>query len=325
MSNSWRPSCSTAQLHQRAQLFQQIRAFFAERQVLEVETPLLGNHCGTDPHLDFFTTTYNSPPTPATLYLQTSPEFAMKRLVAAGSGDIYQLCKAFRNNESGRFHNPEFTLLEWYRLGFTLTMLMDEIDELFAHVFHLHPLNPSQRLRYQDIFYHYTQLDPLHFCYASYCDYARSHKITEAISLCQHSHSLWLDFIFSHKVQPHLGSNALCMVYDYPACQAALARLNPSNPRCAERVELFINGIELGNGYFELTQAPEQRQRFEHDLHYRQTYNLPTLTLDERLLAALQAGLPDCSGMAIGIDRVLMVLTNTHSLDDILAFPVSRA
>lgn len=303
-----------------------IRRFFTERSVLEVETPLLSHAIGTDPQLAFFTTTYQLPPRQQALFLQTSPEFAMKRLLAAGSGSIYQVCKAFRNGESGRFHNPEFTLLEWYRVGFTLPQLMDEVADLIAMLFKgVQALEASQRFSYQDIFQRYTGLNPLQFSYRDYCAYAQHQALPEAVAICQHDHALWLDFLFSHKVQPHLGVNALCMIYGYPACQSSLARINADNPLVTDRVELFINGIELGNGFYELADAEEQNRRFDAEMNVRQLRNLPVAVKDQRLLAALEAGLPECSGIAIGLDRLLMVLAQSTAIDDVLAFPVDKA
>ena len=310
----------------RAQVFDDIRRFFSARAVLEVETPLLSYSSGTDPQLDFFTTDYSSPPWQHTLFLQTSPEFAMKRLLAAGSGSIYQICKAFRNGESGRFHNPEFTLLEWYRVGFTLPQLMDEIAELMAMLFRGNrALSLTQRFSYQEVFQRYTGLNPLAFCYQDYCAYARDNELSEAVSICGYDHGLWLDFIFSHKVQPQLGGNAVCMVYGYPACQSSLARINEYNAQITDRVELFINGIELGNGYYELTDPKEQGRRFDNEITIRQQRKSPVTVKNNHLLAALEAGLPECSGMAIGLDRLLMLLANCASIDDVLNFPVHRA
>ncbi len=304
----------------------EIRGFFAERSVLEVETPLLSHGIGTDPQLEFFTTEYCLAPQKQTLFLQTSPEFAMKRLLAAGSGSIYQITKAFRNGESGRFHNPEFTLLEWYHVGFKLPELMDECADLIALLFdHRKPLMETQRFRYQEIFQRYTGLNPLEFSYRQYCAYALDNQLPEAISICGYDHAIWLDFIFSHKVQPFLGQNALRMVYGYPACQSSLARINEHNPQITDRVELFINGVELGNGYFELTNAKEQGERFDKELNIRRQRNAPASVKDERLVAALQAGLPECSGMAIGLDRLLMLLSDSASIDDVLGFPIDRA
>ena len=310
----------------RAQVLADIRRFFSARAVLEVETPLLSLSSGTDPQLDFFTTDYCSPPLRQTLFLQTSPEFAMKRLLAAGSGSIYQIGKAFRNGESGRFHNPEFTLLEWYRVGFTLPQLMDEIAELMTVLFKgLRTLGPTQRCSYQDLFQDTTGLNPLVFSYPDYCAYAQERDMPEAAALCGADHGLWLDFIFSHKIQPHLGDNAVCMVYGYPACQSSLARLNADNPQVTDRVEIFINGIELGNGYYELTDAQEQDRRFDEEQIIRRQKKRPETVKNKQLIAALEFGLPECSGMAIGLDRLLMLLANSAAIADVLNFPLYRS
>lgn len=303
----------------------QIRRFFAERSVLEVETPLLSHSIGTDPQLEFFTTEYCSRPLRETLFLQTSPEFAMKRLLAAGSGSIYQIGKAFRNGESGRFHNPEFTMLEWYRVGFTLPQLMDEISDLIGGLFSGHSLQETQRVSYQDVFRSFTGLDPLVFSYQDYCAFAKDSQLPEAVDICGHDHAMWLDFIFSHKVQPHLGNNALCMVYGYPACQSSLARINEQCPLTTDRVELFINGIELGNGYYELADAEEQDRRFDKELAIRYQQKLPDSVKDKRLISALESGLPECSGVAIGLDRLLMLMSGSASIEDVLSFPIDRA
>ncbi len=325
MLPDWRPTCAIELLHLRAQLLADIRQFFADRSVLEVETPLLGHSIGTDPQLEFFTTEYCLSQQRKTLFLQTSPEFAMKRLLAAGSGSIYQIGKAFRNGELGRFHNPEFTMLEWYRVGFTLPQLMDEIAELIGGLFSGQSLQETQRISYQDAFVSFTGLDPLVFSYQHYCAFARECELSEAVAICGHDHALWLDLIFSHKVQPHLGDNALCMVYGYPACQSSLAKINVQDARITERVELFINGVELGNGYHELTDATEQSRRFDKELAIRQQQKLPVTVKDVRLIAALESGVPECSGMAIGLDRLLMLLSGSASIDEVLSFPIHRA
>ncbi len=305
-------------------MLERIRAFFAQRHVLEVETPILSHASGTDPQLAFFTTTYYSPPQTHTLFLQTSPEFAMKRLLASGCGSIYQICKAFRNNEVGRFHNPEFTLLEWYRVGFDLHDLMDEVEALFNALFGEH-LKAPERLAYSTVFAHYTGLDALTFSYHTYCDFAKRENLQDAITLCGENHALWLDFLFSFCVQPHLGKNALCLIYGYPACQSSLARINATNPSITDRVEVFINGVELGNGFYELTHAAEQNARFDAEISARKNDNLPQATKDTRLLAALDAGLPDCAGIAIGLDRVLMILNESASISDVLSFDIQHA
>lgn len=325
MQVDWRPSCSIEHLRLRAQMLASIRRFFAERSVLEVETPLLSHSIGTDPQLEFFTTEYCLPPMQESLFLQTSPEFAMKRLLAAGCGSIYQICKAFRNGESGRFHNPEFTLLEWYRVGFSLQQLMDEIAELIGQLFDGLLSSEVQRFSYQEVFQQYTGLDPLEFSYQHYCAYALLNQLPDAASICEYDHATWLDFIFSHKVQPFLGENALCLVYGYPACQPSLARINYHDARIVERVELFINGVELGNGYYELVNADEQNRRFDSEIAIRQQKKRPAVVKDQRLISALSSGLPDCSGVAIGLDRLLMLLSNSLTIDDVLGFAVSRA
>lgn len=306
-------------------MFADIRRFFADRSVLEVETPLLSHAIGTDPQLEFFTTEYCLPPLRQTLFLQTSPEFAMKRLLAVGSGSIYQIAKAFRNGESGRFHNPEFTMLEWYRVGFTLPQLMDEIADLINGLFIRQPLQETQRLSYQQVFVSFTGLNPLIFSYQDYCAFAEECQLSEAVGICGHDHALWLDFLFSHKVQPQLGKNALCLVYGYPACQSSLARVNEQCALITDRVELFINGVELGNGYYELADAKEQGRRFDKEIAIRQQQKLSIAVKDLRLIAALESGLPECSGVAIGLDRLLMLLSGRASIDDVLGFPIRVA
>ncbi|MCK5872364.1 MAG: EF-P lysine aminoacylase GenX, partial [Methylococcales bacterium] len=228
--DDWQPSCDVVQLQQRAQMLAAIRQFFADKQVLEVETPLLCQATGTDPQLNFFKSIYHFPPNNKTLYLQTSPEFAMKRLLAAGSGSIYQICKAFRNGEQGRFHNPEFTLLEWYRVGFDLHQLMDEVAVLICQLLSASVvIKGIKKIRYSDLFFQKTGLDALTFCLKSYQDYAQHHNIAEAIALCENDPNLWCDYIFSFKIQPALIDNYLYLIHSYPASQASLARINADN------------------------------------------------------------------------------------------------
>jgi len=321
----WQPACDLKLLKLRAHLLQQIRRFFAERCVLEVETPLLCHAAGTDPNLAFFSSRYESPPNQHRLFLQTSPEFAMKRLLAAGSGSIFQICKAFRNNEAGRYHNPEFTLLEWYRVDFDLLQLMDEAEALVRLLFADKNLGKTERFTYQEVFLSHTGLDPFAFHFNQYRAYAEANGLPEATALCGHDLSRWLDFLFSHRVQPSLGGNGLVMVYGYPACQAALARLRSNAPHTAERVELFMHGIELGNGYHELIDPVEQERRFDQDLAIRRQHGQAEIKKDPRFLAALASGLPACSGLAVGLDRILMLLSNSPSINDVLAFPIDRA
>ncbi len=324
MQESWKPSADLKALRQRALMLERIRAFFVEKKVLEVETPLLCSATGTDPQLDFFSSFYHCEPKNKQMFLQTSPEFAMKRLLAAGSGSIFQICKAFRNAEVGRFHNPEFSILEWYRVDFTLDQLMDEVVELVAKV-NGHPLNKVQKISYKNVFEQVTGLNPLVFCQQSYAEYADKNGIKDAVLLCEDDHSMWLDFIFSYKVQPSLESQMLCMVYGYPAIQSSLARINKQNPLVSDRFEVFIRGIEIGNGFFELSDVIEQEQRFDQENKVRKKKGLAVVIKDDKFLAALRSGLPDCSGVALGLDRLLMTVCSTESLADVIAFPFGRA
>jgi lysyl-tRNA synthetase class 2 len=260
------------------------------------------------------------------MFLQTSPEFAMKRLLAAGSGSIFQICKAFRKGESGRFHNPEFSILEWYRVDFSLHQLMDEVVELIKEVLaEVYPINEIKKISYTDLFEQVTGLNPLRFNQKDYARYARENALIDATTLCGDDYSMWLDFIFSHKVQNTLNDYPLCLVYGYPAVQSSLARLNKENPAIADRFEVFINGVEIGNGFFELADAKEQDARFDKENISRKSKGLVQVEKDELFLDALASGLPDCSGIALGLDRLLMVMTNSEYLDDVLAFPFERA
>lgn len=323
MITGWQPTCSLQQLQARANLLQKIRVFFADRNVLEVETPLLCQSTGTDPNLDFFSTQYRSGSQSQTYYLQTSPEFCMKRLLAAGSGSIYQISKAFRNGESGRYHNPEFSLLEWYRIDFDLQQLMDEVAQLLQYL--LAPLKPEvECISYTEVFRQYTELDPLNFSVQSYIECAKSNNLDDAEVICAENHSMWLDFLFSFLVQPQLGKQSICMVFDYPACQSSLARVKIEDQRLVERAEIFVNGVELGNGYYELTDPVEQQQRFDFERELRKQKGLCIPDIDKQFLNAIKAGLPDCSGMAIGLDRLMMLTTNSNTIDQVLAFPVDH-
>jgi len=323
---TWQPVCALELLHKRAEMLAIIRDFFKQRNVLEVETPLLCQATGTDPQLHFFTSFYQPIAGQTTqqqpLFLQSSPEFAMKRLLAAGCGSIYQICKAFRNGESGIFHNPEFTLLEWYRVGFTLDQLINETVELINCVL-TEKLTTVEikKISYCQLFQQTTGLDPLSFSQPSYQAYAESQGMVEAVNLCGTDHSLWLDYLFSFKVQTTLKNIPICIVYGYPAIQASLARINPDNKQLADRFEIFMAGVELANGFFELADADEQAQRFEQENYQRTSKQLPPVKTDQKFIAALREGLPECCGVAVGLDRLLMTLTGQHSLNDVIAFP----
>lgn len=300
-----------------------IRAYFAAQGVMEVETPLLCQGIGTDPHLDFFAVPAQGE---AARYLQTSPEFAMKRLLAAGSGSIYQICKAFRQGEAGRWHNPEFTLLEWYRVDYGLAEFMDDMENLLVLLAE-GKLQPSagRRASYREVFLEYTGLEPLEASFQELAAYAGRHGLPEAPDLCGRDLPLWLDLLFSHLVQPQLGQDGLCFVHSYPACFPSLARTQPGDARWVERMELFWHGVELANGFHELGDAAEQAARFEAERQARRARGQTVPETDQRLLAALSHGLPDCSGVAIGLDRLLMLLADAGHIDQVLAFPYGRA
>lgn len=323
--NAWRPAASREVLAARARLLAGIREFFARNGVMEVETPLCSHAGCSDPAITSLTTRFTGPGAPVgeTLYLHSSPEFPMKRLLAAGSGSIYQLCRVFRNGELGPRHNPEFTLLEWYRPGFDHHRLMGEVAELVNCLLPA-PL-PVQRLSYAQLFLTHLQLDPHCVAPEELRELAIARGIAGAEVLDLETRDAWLDLLLSHLIEPGLGRGCLTFVYDYPASQASLARVRAGQPPLAERFELYLGGLEIANGFHELADAREQRARFEHENAARTAASLPTVPLDERLLAALQAGLPDCAGVALGIDRLLMYLSGLDDIRQVLAFPYQRA
>jgi len=324
MQSDWQPSCSLELLTLRAECLQAIRSFFYEQGVLEVETPILGHFSGTDPYIDCFQTHDASLKTD--FYLQSSPEFAMKRLLASGSGSIYQMTKAFRQNESGRFHNPEFSILEWYRVGFNLEQLMADVEVLLERILPQALLQkPTEKIKYCDVFKHYTGLNALDFDIECYKQCAEKYNLSDAHTICGKNHAAWLEFLFDGLVQPSLGLTEVCMVYNYPACLPSLARRDEANPLIVSRVEVFIKGIEVGNGFFELTDADEQNQRFEQDLLQRQQNNSTMLKKDRYFLSALESGLPSCAGIALGLDRLLMLISEASHIKDVLAFPIETA
>lgn len=313
--SDWRPSASMEHLRARAQLYRQLRAFFAEREILEIEAPVMGAAAVSDPFIESIPVACSG----RQGYLQTSPEYAMKRLLAAGSGAIYSLGKVFRNGERGRKHNPEFTLLEWYRPGWDEHQLMEEVQAL---VLSLRPDIPVQFLRYRDWFDAHLGVDP-HTASAETLAQIARERIE--ISAGDEDRDFWLDLLVTHELEAALGPG-LTFVYDYPASQAALARLDTdAEGQCvARRFEAFIDGMELANGYWELTDAPEQRARFEADQDQRSARGLPVNPLDEKLLAAMDAGLPECAGVALGVDRLLMCLTGAEQISEVIAFDVDH-
>lgn len=288
--------------------------------MLEVDTPALSRAAATDRHLASFRVEGASG---TRFYLHTSPEFPMKRLLAAGSGDIWQLCKVFREGETGRLHNPEFTLVEWYRLGFDPRRLMREVHELLAEL--LPAVSAAaEYLSYREAFQRHAGLDPFN-CGQQDCMRVLQDSGRQVPPESDLDQDGWLDLVAGELVYPELGRRGLAFIYDYPTSQAALARVRAGDPAVAERFEVFFRGIELANGFHELLDAAEQRRRFQADRDYRRSHGLPEVPLDENLLAALKSGLPDCAGVALGLDRVLMLAAGAQSLDEVIAFPSSRA
>jgi lysyl-tRNA synthetase class 2 len=322
--SDWRPSASLQTLKKRAELLQRIRAFFHTREVMEVETPIMSAAGNTDPQINSFTTHYDGPAAPAggQMFLHTSPEFAMKRLLAAGSGAIYQLCRVFRNSEAGRRHNPEFTMLEWYRPGYDHHALMDEVEALLIEVLQ-EQAGKARRISYQQAFLDHAGFDPLASDMAVVRDCASQHGLADIVGLDERDRDGWLDLLMDQVIMPKL--RGMVFIYDYPASQASLARIKTEDPRVAERFECFIDGIELANGFHELIDAGEQRQRFLADNKKREATGQPTVPVDIRLIDALERGMPACAGVALGVDRLLMLSVGASSIAEVLAFPIDRA
>lgn len=318
----WRPSAPLPKLQSRARIFQQIRQFFADRKVMEVDTPLLCHTSVTDPFIQSIPGLFQGHPTAAEqrYYLQTSPEYCMKRLLAAGSGDIYQLGKAFRQGEVGRFHNPEFAMLEWYRLGFDHHKLMDEMDELLQTIL---GTDSAERKSYVAIFKETLDIDPLSASVDELSQLAAQLNINLATAI--HDKDTWLQLLMSEYIELQIGKDKPCFIYDFPASQAALARLNPVDARVASRFEVYFRGMELANGFHELQNAQEQRKRFEKNVSDRKSLALYNMPIDEYFLAALEHGLPDCAGVALGVDRLIMLATNSQHIDQVLSFYFPRA
>jgi lysyl-tRNA synthetase class 2 len=315
MTSQWQPGTSLPILRQRSRVFAELREFFQQRQVLEVDVPVLASATVTDHNIESIQ--IRSPM--AAGYLQTSPEYFMKRLLAAGSGDIYSLGKAFRDGESGSRHNPEFTLLEWYRCGWDEHQLMGEVADLIATLL---PDIAVRRVTYAEVFYQHLQLDP-HL--AELTTLQRLAVEMGSPAWADESRANCLDLLFSVAVEPKLDAG-LVLVYDYPACQAALAKCaeDGQGRKVSRRFEAFLNRVELANGYCELTDAAEQAARFAEDQRLRLEFGKAKVAADSRLLAAIQAGLPECAGVALGVDRLLMQMVGVDALDQVMPFSWSR-
>ncbi|MGR4067438.1 EF-P lysine aminoacylase EpmA [Billgrantia sp. C5P2] len=315
----WQPTATMATLRERARLLAEVRAFFAERGVLEVETPVLGHGGSTDVHLASLSLEATTPAGRERLWLQTSPEFHMKRLLAAGSGPIFQLARSFRDGEVGSRHNIEFTMLEWYRPGFSLDELIEETEALIRAVLGRDP-GPLCRRRYRELFREALGLDP----FTVELDMLR-HVAGErgALDMSDAERDDCLDLLMSLVIEPGLGRDGLDVVVDYPASQAALARRHrdPEDGEwVASRFEVYLAGLELANGYDELTDAGEQAARFAEDNASRGRLGLPEVDVDRRLLAALEHGIPAGSGVALGIDRLIQLALGRTSVAEVITF-----
>ncbi|MCH9027530.1 MAG: EF-P lysine aminoacylase GenX [Proteobacteria bacterium] len=320
MDADWRPGSGNKTLRLRAAMLARARAFFAARSLLEVETPVIGAHTVSDLHIDSLVTRLAGQETD--FYLQTSPEYHMKRLLAAGSGDIFQVCRVFRDGEAGRRHNPEFTMIEWYRLAMTYLDLASEVCELLAALLDQPGLAEPEFLEYAEALERFAGTgadDPAEQKWLAALD-------KQGVAIPDRASGTALqDFVFSTLVVPRLGHEKPTVIYNYPAEQAALARLCPDDPGKAERFEVFCQGMELANGFQELVDPVEQRQRFAHDAELRERAGRPAIAIDQRLIAALAQGLPACSGVALGFDRVVMLAAGSNDIAEVMAFNTARA
>jgi lysyl-tRNA synthetase class 2 len=321
MTDAWRPTASHPALQLRATLLARAREFFAQRRVLEVETPILSAAAVSDPQVESLTTGVAG--MEGRFYLSTSPEHPMKRLLAAGSGDIYQVCKVFRDAERGRWHNPEFTMIEWYRRGFDDAALMTEVEELVARL--LAPqriLARAERLTYAAALQRHAGID----AHSAGDDELTAAVVRHGVACCADlERDAKLDLLMALVAGPQLGRGNPCFICDYPASQASLARLKPGSPPVAARFELYLDGVELANGFHELSDPAEQRQRFARDLAVRRARDQIQPPLDEHLLAALEAGVPDCAGVALGFDRLVAIALGAARLSDAMAFTIENA
>jgi len=327
-------------LQKRSNLLQQARAFFYARSVLEVDTPMLSQAATPDVHLASLTSQLQVPgyKDPKTYYLHTSPEYPMKRLLCEGSGDIFYLGKVFRNGDLSPRHQIEFSMLEWYRIGFSMHQLIDEVIEFIQTIMQsansedndIAPLN-VETLSYQQVFAKYAQIENVFKASAKELkDCLVKHQIPEIVGVDDNDKNLWEQLVLTEVIEPHLGrdqdNESITVMYHYPAQDAALAQVSKDNPQVAERFEVFVNGMELANGYYELTDAKLYRQRFNEANIQRQKFDLPVMPLDENLLNTLEnKTLPDCSGVALGIDRLFALQQNYSNLKQGICFGIEES
>ena len=325
MAANWQSTATMETLRARARLIATVRAFFAARDIWEVETPVLGQGGSTDVHLMSLSTLARTDKGQRKLWLQTSPEFHMKRLLAGNSGPIFQLAKSFRDGEVGARHNIEFTMLEWYRPGFSLAQLIEETASLVTHVLPQSP-GPVVHYRYRELFRRHLAVDPFTTSLETLRTLAAQRGNMSAHALADEGRDTCLDLLMGIVIEPSLGQHELSVVMDYPASQAALARhhQDADGEWVASRFELYLNGVELANGYDELTDAEEQRRRFDADNAQRRYVGLPEVEVDAQLLAALEEGLPASSGVALGLDRLIQQALGKSRLEEVLAFSTAN-
>lgn len=319
--NEWKSSSSIQNLLKRSKIINELRQFFIERGFLEVETPILSEFSVTDIHLSTFSTDFLAPFADKSkkLYLITSPEYHMKRLLAENSGPIFQICKVFRNEEAGKRHNPEFTMLEWYRPFFDMYRLINEVDDLLQQVL---DCPPAESLSYQFAFQEYIGLDPLS---AETSMLAAKAKKCGLIDAENQDRDTLLQFLFGELVETQIGKNCPTVIYHFPRSQAALAQISPEDHRVAERFEFYYKGLELANGFNELIDANEQLKRFEQDNLQREQLGLAPQEIDYRFIAALKAGMPNSAGVALGIDRLVMLALSATHIREVISFAVDNA
>lgn len=308
----WLPSCSIHNLKARASIVAKVRRFFKAREVWEVETPLLGEATATDPHIHSLNVSFAG----KVHYLQTSPEFPMKRLLAAGSGSIYQISKAFRAEEVGNLHHREFTLLEWYRVGFDHHDLMDEVDAFLQNIL---SAPCAKRMTYTEVFLEHLNIHPLTASTAALRACALKHGFCDHAAHHGQEKDFWLQALMSCVIEPQLSQTYPTFIFDFPASQAALARVckPPDSPAVAERFEVYHHGVELANGYHELCDPKEQMARFCKDNRYRKSCGLAQIPIDHALINALKSGLPPCAGVAVGLDRLVMLALAESRIDQV--------
>ena len=326
---NYAPTMTLAMAQQRAKFIGDIRQFFTSRQVLEVQTPLLSQAGNTDTFLQSVAAHVTYQDRPRTYYLHTSPEFAMKRLLASWQVPIYQICPVFRDNEIGVRHNIEFTMLEWYQPNYSLDDMAGELNELLTALYG-HPMVMSH-YRYVDAFMDFVGIHPLTASLSALQAVAEDRGLigfdfNDADDSEENRRQSWLDLLFSHAVEPNLGHDLPTLIIEYPPATAALAKtaLDKEGNKIAKRFELYINGIEIANAYDELADGPALRARFEQDNQLRQRHGLPKMPIDEHLIAASDDLIP-CSGIAVGVDRLLMVITGAKTLEEVIAFPSGQA